>query len=209
VLRIDGDTGRVEDRIAVGGHPGALVFGGERVWVADEHGLGISAINAAGGRVFKRGIAPHVSPLRLAVGAGGVWASSAATGTVRRIDLGSAAAGPPIKAGRGPTGVTVAGGQVWVANSRSDTVTRVDPATGALLGAPIPVGRRPGGIDAGTSVVWVANAADDSVSRIGIASGETEGGPISVGRHPGAIAVDERAVWVADNGDGSVTRIEP
>jgi DNA-binding beta-propeller fold protein YncE len=209
VLRIDGDTGTVEQRINVGGRPGALVFGGDRVWVADENGTGVTAINAAGGRVLKRGIVPHQTPLRLAVGAGGVWVSNKTTGSVRRIDMGTAVGGAPIKVGRGPSGITVGGGIVWVANSRSDSVARVDTATGALLGAPVAVGGRPGGIDAGTSVIWVANAADDTVSRIDIESGETVGGPISVGRHPGAVAVDDEAVWVADNGDGSVTRIEP
>jgi DNA-binding beta-propeller fold protein YncE len=209
VLRIDGDTGAVEQRVDVGGHPGALVFGGQRVWVADEYGEGVTAINAAGGRVFKRHIAPHQAPLRLGVGAGGVWVSNATTGSVRRIDLGTAVAGTPIRVGRGPSGITVAGGVVWVANSHSDTVTRVDSATGALLGAPIGVGRRPGGIDAGTSVVWVANVGDDTVSRIDIGSGETVGDAIHVGRHPGAVAVGAEAVWVADNGDGAISRIEP
>jgi serine/threonine-protein kinase len=209
VLRIDGDTGAVERRIRVGGHPGAVVFGGHRVWVADELGAGVTAINATGGRVLKRHIAPRAAPLRLAVGAGGVWISNAAAETVRRIDLGSAVAGPPIRVGRGPSGITVGGGVVWVANSRSDSVTRVDSATGALLGAPVGVGGRPGGIDAGTSVVWVANFKDNTVSRIDIGSGETAGDPIPVGRHPGAVAVGDEAVWVADNGDGSVTRIEP
>ena len=209
VLRVDGDRGVLIDRIEVGGRPGAIVFGGDRVWVADEEGRGVTAINAPGGKVFKRRIAPHAAPLRLAVGAGGVWVSSATTGTVRRIDLGTGVAGAPTRVGGGPSGITVGGGVVWVANSRSDRVTRVDPFTGALLGEPIGVGGRPGGIDAGTSVVWVANVKDDSVSRIDIESGETVGGPIAVGRHPGAIAVGEEAVWVADNGDGGVTRIVP
>jgi DNA-binding beta-propeller fold protein YncE len=209
VLRVDTDSGRVTARIDVGGRPGAIVTGGGRIWVADDAGGGVTAINVAGGRIFKRGIAPHVAPLRLAVGAGAVWVSSAKTGTIRRIDLGSAVPGPPIPAGRGPAGITVAGGLVWVANSRADRITRVDPATHALVGVPISVGERPGGIDAGTESVWVANSADDTVSRIGIEDGETEGAPISVGPDPGAIAVGKEAVWVADNGDGTVTRIEP
>jgi streptogramin lyase len=209
VLRVDPAKGRVTARIEVGGRPGAIVTGGGRVWVADDAGGGVTAIGAAGGQIVKRGIAPHVAPLRLAVGAGAVWVSSASTGAVRRIDLGTATAGAPIPAGRGPAGVTVGGGLVWVANSRSDRVTRVDPATHALFGTPISVGERPGGIDAGTESVWVANSADNTVSRIGIESGETEGDPISVGPDPGAIAIGFDAVWVANNGDGTVTRIEP
>ncbi|HKB51683.1 MAG TPA: serine/threonine-protein kinase [Solirubrobacterales bacterium] len=209
VLRVDPGSEQVTARIEVGGRPGAIVAGGDRVWVADDDGAGVAAINPAGERVFKRGLPPHVAPLRLAVGAGAVWVSSASTGALRRIDLSTAAPGAPIPAGRGPAGVTVGGGLVWVANSRSDRVTRVDPATHTLFGAPIAVGERPGGIDAGTESVWVANSADGTVSRIGIESGETSGGPVSVGPDPGAIAVGEEAVWVANNGDGTVTRIEP
>ena len=207
VLRVDEAMG-ITAKIRVGGRPGPIVVGGGRVWVADEAGAGVTAINP-GGHIFKRGIAPHVAPLRLAVGAGAVWVSSAVTGTVRRIDLSTATPGAPIPAGRGPSGVTVGGGLVWVANSRSDRVTRVDPATHTLFGVPISVGERPGGIDAGTENVWVANSADDTVSRIGIESGETVGDPVSVGPDPGAVAVGGEAVWVANNGDGTVTRIEP
>jgi serine/threonine-protein kinase len=209
VLRVDPASGRVTARIDVGGRPGAIVFGGGRVWVADDEGAGVTGINAAGAHVFKRGLPPRVAPLRLAVGAGAVWVSSASTGAVRRIDLSTALPGAPIPAGRGPAGVTVGGGLVWVANSRVDRVTRVDPATHTLFGLPIAVGERPGGIDAGTESVWVANSADNTVSRIGIESGETEGDPISVGPDPGAIAVGFDAVWVADNGDGTISQIQP
>jgi streptogramin lyase len=210
VLRIDPEDGEVIGRIRVGGRPGAIIVAGGRVWVADERGAGVTAINPQGERVHRRGIAPHAAPLRLAAGAGGVWVSSASTGVVSRIDRSIArAAGFPIRAGRGPAGITVGGGLVWVANSRSDTVTRVDPSIQGILGDPIPVGGRPGGIDAGTNLVWVASAAEDTVSRIDIESGEVVGDPIEVGSEPGAITIGEEAVWVANNGDGTVTRIEP
>jgi DNA-binding beta-propeller fold protein YncE len=209
VLRVDPATEAVTARIPVGGRPGAIVVGGGRVWVADDDGAGVTAINPRGGRIYKRRIPPLAAPLRLAVGAGAVWVSSASTGAVRRIDLTTATAGAPIAVGRGPAGVTVGGGLVWVANSRSEAVTRVDPSIRAILGDPISVGARPGGIDAGTSTVWVANSGDDSISRIEIESGATIGDPISVGPDPGAVAVGGEAVWVANNGDGTVTRIDP
>jgi DNA-binding beta-propeller fold protein YncE/predicted Ser/Thr protein kinase len=208
VLRID-TAGDVTARIRLGGSPGAIVSGGGRIWVADEDGAGVTVINGPRARVIKRGIAPHTAPLRLAVGAGGLWVSSVSTSAVRRIDLGSAVAGEPILAGRGPAGVTVAGGLVWVANSRAGTVTRVDPSLHAILGDPIPVGGAPGGIDAGPETVWVANSADDTVSRIEIATAEPTGDPINVGPDPGAVAVGADAVWIANNGNGTLTRIEP
>jgi DNA-binding beta-propeller fold protein YncE len=209
LLRLDPDTGRLLQSIDVGGSPGPIALGGGRVWVADEKGAGITAVNAEGGRVYRRGLPPQAAPLRLAVGAGGLWVSSASTGAVRRIDLSSLGVGEPIPVGRGPAGVTVAGGLVWVANSRSDTVTRVDPSIHAPLGDPVEVGGRPGGIDSGTGLVWVASSLEGTVSRLDIKSGEPVGGPLEVGEQPGAVAVGSTAVWVADNGEGAVTRIEP
>ena len=208
VLRIDPTKG-VTDRIQIGGSPGAIVSGGGRIWVADEAGAGVTALDARGARIVKRGLAPHAAPLRLAAGAGGLWVSSASTATVRRIDLGTMSVDPPILAGRGPAGVTVGHGLVWVANGRSNTVTRVDPATHSILGDPIQVGERPGGIDTGTSAVWVASAADNSVTRLDLSSGDPVGDPIDVGPKPGAVMVGPEAVWIANNGDGTLTRIEP
>jgi DNA-binding beta-propeller fold protein YncE/predicted Ser/Thr protein kinase len=208
VLRID-PAGNVTARIRVGGRPGAVVSGGGRIWVADEDGAGVTAIDAQEARIVRRGLAPHAAPLRLAVGAGGLWISSASTGSVRRIDLGTLAVGAPILAGRGPAGVTVGHGLVWVANSRGGTVTRVDPSLHTVVGDPISVGPRPGGIDAGTTTVWVASSAEATVTRLDIEGGETVGDPIPVPLDPGAIAVGSKAVWVASNEDGTVTRIEP
>jgi serine/threonine-protein kinase len=209
LLRIDDETGRVTQRIRIGGHPGPIAYGGGRVWVADTEGAGITAVNTKGGRVVRSDLAPHTAPLRLASGAGGLWVSVAEHGTVRRIDMSSFAVGAPIPAGRRPTGITVADGLVWVADTRSGSVTRVDPSLQAVSGAPIPVGEHPGGIDAGTSAVWVTTSGVDAVRRLDLPSGEPDGGPIAVGPDPAAIAVGTTAVWVVNDGDGSVTRIEP
>jgi DNA-binding beta-propeller fold protein YncE/predicted Ser/Thr protein kinase len=208
VLRVDPERGVIA-AVPVGGRPGAIVSGGGRIWVADEKGAGVTAIDAKGADVIRRGLAPHAAPLRLAVGAGGLWVSSASTGSVRRIDLGTMAVGAPIPAGRGPAGVTVGHGLVWVANSRGGTVSRVDPSLHTVIGDPISVGARPGGIDAGTEAVWVASTAGNSVVRLDLSSGDQIGDPISVGPKPGAVVVGSEAVWIASNGDGSVTRIEP
>jgi serine/threonine protein kinase/streptogramin lyase len=209
LLRVDDETSRVTQRIKVGGRPGPLVYGGGRVWVADTRGAGITAVNAKGGRIVRRRLPPHVAPLRLAAGAGGLWVSSAATDNVRRIDLSTFARGKPIPAGRGPAGVTVAAGLVWVADARSDAVTRVDPFLAAVSGPPVPVGEGPGGIDAGPKSLWVTLAGEDAVRRLELPSGDPDGGPIPVGPAPSALAVGVTAVWVVNDGDGTVTRIEP
>jgi DNA-binding beta-propeller fold protein YncE/predicted Ser/Thr protein kinase len=210
LLRLDAKTLRQKQAIAIPGAPGPIALSAEppRVWVADEDGNGIAVVNAESNRRVRTKLPPLTAPLRLAVGAGGLWASSSSTASVRRIDLGSMDPGDPILAGPRPAGITVAQGAVWVTNPPRGTVTEVDPSLREVR-AQVEVGSKPGGIDAGTSAVWVANAADGTVSKIDLDSGEVEGDPIEVGPEPGAIAIGGDAVWVANNGDGTVTRIEP
>ena len=136
--------------------------------------------------------------------------SSASTGTVRRIDLGSVGAGAADPRRPRPRRRH---------RRRRPRLGRQQPLRHRHPGRPVDPGRcsatrsrsaaGPGGIDAGTELVWVANSLDDTVSRIDIESGETVGDPIDVGPDPGAVAVGGEAVWVANNGDGTVTRIEP
>ncbi len=207
LLRLEPRDGR-EKTIAVPGEPGPVALGGNRVWLADLGGRGVSAVNAEGASLFRAGLPPQAPGLRLAWGDGGLWVAVADAGVIRRLDPGTLVAGETIRVGRGPAGLTVAGGFVWVANSRDGTVSKVDPSLRAVVDK-IEIDGHPGGIDAGTSTVWVADREDDAVSRIDLKSGEVEGAPIEVGPEPGAVAVGGDAVWVANNGDGTVTRIEP
>jgi YVTN family beta-propeller protein len=208
VLRLDPRSGRILREVRVPGEPGPIALGGERVWLADEGGKGISAVNAEGASLYRSGQPPQAPDLRLAWGAQGLWVTVADANVIRRLDPATLVASEPIRVGGGPAGITVAGGFVWVANSRSGTVSKVDPSLRAVV-ASIEVGGHPGGIDGGTSAVWVANREDDTVSKIDLETGEVEGDPVAVGPNPGAVAVGGDAVWVANNGDGTVTRIEP
>jgi DNA-binding beta-propeller fold protein YncE/predicted Ser/Thr protein kinase len=208
LLRLDPRSGRVLREVRVPGEPGPLALGGERVWLADLDGKGVSDVDAESGRLDRRGLPPQAPGLRLAWGADGLWVAIAGANVIRRVDPASLVAGEPIRVGGGPAGVTVGGGFVWVASSRSGTVSKVDPSLRAVVDS-IEIDGHPGGIDAGTSAVWVADREDDVVRKIDLESGEVEGAPIQVGPEPGAVAVGGDAVWVANNGDGTVTRIEP
>jgi DNA-binding beta-propeller fold protein YncE/predicted Ser/Thr protein kinase len=210
LLRLDAKTLRQKQATPIPGAPGPIALSAhpKRVWVADEGGSGITVVNAESGHRIRTQLPPPAAPLRLAVGAGGLWASSSSTASVRRIDLGTLEPGEPVLAGPRPAGVTVAHGIVWVTNPPRGTVTEIDPSLHEVRDQ-VEVGSKPGGIDAGTSTIWVANAGDDTVTRINLETGEVEGDPIEVGPEPGAVAVGGEAVWVANNGDGTVTRIEP
>ncbi len=208
LLRLDPKSGRVLKEIDLPGEPGPLALGGGRVWVADEGGKGITAVNAEAGEVYRRGLPPQAPKLRLAWGAQSLWVTVAGANALRRVDPRTLVAGEPIRVGRGPAGVTVAGGFVWVANSREGSVTKVNPSLRAIDDS-VAVEGHPGGIDGGTSAVWVADREAGAVRKIDLESGEVEGTPVEVGPEPGAVAVGGDAVWVANNGDGTVTRIEP
>jgi len=207
LLRLEPHSGRVKE-VPVPGEPGPIALGGNRVWLADLGGRGVSAVNAEGADLYRGGLPPQAPGLRLAWGDAGLWVAIADSGVVRRLDPGTLVAGEPIRVGRGPAGLTVAGGFVWIANSRDGTVAKVDPSLRSVVDK-IEIDGHPGGIDAGTSSVWVADREHDAVSRIDLESGGVEGDPIQVGPEPGAVAVGGDAVWVANNGDGTVTRIEP
>ncbi|HET9197760.1 MAG TPA: serine/threonine-protein kinase [Solirubrobacterales bacterium] len=210
LLRIDPFSGEILKRIPLAGEPGAIALGGQRAWIADEGGKGITAVNAEAGVVpaSGRGLPPQSPGLRLAWGAESLWVAVSGANAVRRLAPTTLATGDPIRVGGGPAGVTVAGGYVWVAVSRSGIVSKIDPSLLTVV-EKIPVGGHPGGIDGGTSAVWVADREDDAVRKIDLESGEVEGAPIQVGPEPGAVSVGGNAVWVANNGDGTVTRIEP
>ncbi|HEU4462930.1 MAG TPA: serine/threonine-protein kinase, partial [Solirubrobacterales bacterium] len=207
LLRLEPRSGR-EKQIRIPGEPAPIALGGNRVWLADLGGRGVSVVNAEGADLYRGGLPPQAPGLRLAWGDGSLWVAIADANVIRRVDPGSLVAGEAIRVGRGPAGLTVAGGFVWVANSREGTVAKVDPSLREVV-EKIEIDGHPGGIDAGTSTVWVADREADAVSRIDLESGEIEGDPIEVGPEPGAVAVGGDAVWVANNGDGTVTRIEP
>ena len=192
------------------GEPGPLALGGQRVWVADEDGGGITAVNAEAGEIAPggRGLPPQSPGLRLAWGTESLWVAVSAANGVRRIVPTTLVTSDLVRIGGGPAGITVAGGYVWVASSRAGTVSKLDPLSLQVVER-IAVEGHPGGIDGGTSAVWVADREDDAVRKIDVESGEVEGAPIQVGPEPGAVAVGGDAVWVANNGDGTVTRIEP
>jgi DNA-binding beta-propeller fold protein YncE/tRNA A-37 threonylcarbamoyl transferase component Bud32 len=210
LLRLDPFSGKVLKRIPLPGEPGPIALGGQRVWVGDEGGKGITAVNAEAGQVAPRGrgLPPQAPGLRLAWGAESLWATVADANVVRRIAPTTLATSEPIRVGGGPAGVTVAGGYVWVASSRAGVVSKLDPLSLQIVDR-VEVGGHPGGIDGGTSAVWVADREENAVRKIDLGSDEVEGAPIQVGPEPGAVAVGGDAVWVANNGDGTVTRIEP
>jgi streptogramin lyase/predicted Ser/Thr protein kinase len=147
-------------------------------------------------------------PLRLAVGEGSVWATSASDGFLSRIDPQTAAlAGRSLHVGRGASGVTVGGGSVWVSSPRRGEVLRVDPDTDRVV-ARIDVGGRPGAIVAGGGRVWVADDAGGGVTAINSTGGRIFKRDIPPHAAPLRLAVGAGAVWASSASTGAIRRID-
>jgi DNA-binding beta-propeller fold protein YncE len=146
-------------------------------------------------------------PLRLATGDGAVWVTSAADGTLTRVDPDTLRRdGPPLHLGRGVSGVAFGEGSVWVSSPRTRRVLRVDPRSGVVLDR-IDVPGRPGAIVFAGGRVWVADDEGSGVTAI------NPGGRLAKrGMPPHAaplrLAAGAGAVWASSASTGSVRRID-
>ncbi len=148
VVRVDPRSVRVAGRTPVAhaqpaGQVLALTFGEGAVWVAKTDArlaqpIDLVRLDPSTGRTS--GAPLRISGrvgLRLAAGAGAVWATDAGNAlppvprrrpTVLRVDpRRQALAGPAVPVGLEPSGVAVGAGAVWITNAGDNSVTRVAP----------------------------------------------------------------------------------
>ncbi len=159
---------------------------------------------------------PHVSqpievahpPLRLAVGLGSVWATSARDDFLSQVDPQTLTlADRSLHLGERVSGVTVGAGSVWVSSPRRGEVLRVDPEARRVI-ARVDVGGRPGAIVAGGGRIWVADDAGGGVTAINAAGGRVFKRGIPPHATPLRLAVGAGAVWVSSASTGAVRRID-
>jgi len=87
----------------------------------------VAMIDARGNRVSSY-VGVGRDPVAIAVGARGVWVTSADDGTLSRLDPSTGGLVHPIGIGADVNGVAVGFGSVWVAGGNDGTVTRIDPS---------------------------------------------------------------------------------
>jgi ABC-type transport system substrate-binding protein/DNA-binding SARP family transcriptional activator len=133
-------------------------------------------------------------PSAIAAGAGSVWVTNSADGTVTRIDPITLLA-TTIPVGHGPAAVAVNARGVWIANAGDNALVRVDPATNAVHGM-TPVGDGPTAVLAASTGLWVANGRDGTVVRLDPRTGKATK-TIHLGGTPDALASAGGRVWVA------------
>jgi DNA-binding SARP family transcriptional activator/outer membrane protein assembly factor BamB len=178
--------------------PVAMATGGGAVWVTDGSPR-LTRIDARSGAVSQATAGRTLDGV--AGGAGAVWAFSARSATVVRVDPHTGAFTDRIRIAtrRGtdkpyPIGIAATPGTVWVLNGNTATVTRIDAAQGGVRDTvPIGMDRLPRGIGTSGRTVWVANF-DGSVSRI--APGRSTPSSVWVGDSLGAVVAAGGRVWV-------------
>ena len=200
VAVIDSRSGRVVDRVAVGGRPVAVAVGAGSVWIANADDGTLSKIDPHDRKVVAI-IGLGVPASDVAVGAGSVWVAGGSEGTLLRIDPRTDTVVKKIDlAGSNPLApdaaysVVVGAGAVWV-GSASWRVLRIDPETETVTGS-VPVGDLPVALAAAGGDVW-ATLLDGRTVRIDARTEESTG-TVSGPFRPMDIGVGSGSVWVAD-----------
>lgn len=200
VAIVDPRSGRVVDRVAVGGRPVAVAVGAGSVWIANADDGTLSKINPHERKVVAT-IGLGVPTSDVAVGKGSVWVTGGSEGTLLRIDPRTDTVVKKIDlAGSNPLApdaaysVAVGADAVWV-GSASWRVLRIDPETETVTGS-IPVGHIPVALAVAGGDVW-ATLLDGRTVRIDARTDESTG-TVSGPSTPMDIGVGSGSVWVAD-----------
>ena len=147
------------------------------------------------------------APAGIAAGAGSIWVTNGADGTVTRIDPHGPHVDQTLDVGSSPAGVGYAAGAVWVANAQDGSVSRIDPRANRVVQT-ISIGGRPVAVAAGAGAVWVANAGGDAVVALDPGSGVPRRF-VRIDDSPGGVAVGFGALWVTEPLAHKLVRIDP
>ncbi|MCJ2034509.1 YncE family protein [Methylobacterium sp. J-068] len=193
VMRLSAETGALEETVAVGKEPAALVLDRRgRLYVADRESRQVSVIDTAtmarvavvpvGAAPFALGLNPAEDRL---------YVANVRSGDVSVIDTATRKAVATFAVGGMPYGVAVSpdGGRVLVTNQQAGTLVVLDARDGTTR-ATVPVGRYPEGVAVAGAQAYVANWFSDSVSVVDLTS-LRETARIAVPDGPRSLAVPQ------------------
>jgi YVTN family beta-propeller protein len=165
-----------------------------------------SALDPASGHVT-RSVPIGSTPTAITSGAGRIWVSNSAEGTVTRIDPNSGHPDQTIDVGSSPAGLTAGAGAIWVANSLDGSVSRIDPRTGEVVQT-IRLGRRPIALAVGAGAVWVADSDGDAVIPVRTRDGVPRR-TLRLDASPRGVAFGFGSVWVTEPAAHRLVRLNP
>ena len=208
VVRLDAETNRVGESVAVRKPCSGLVTGFGSLWVPSCGAHELVRVDLKTHQIIARIAAdPASSEGGIAVGAGSVWVVIGPDGVLARVDPATDRVVARIKVPVGSFAVAFAEGSVWVTSTAESVLSRVDPGTNKLVST-TGVGKEPRFLTTGAGSVWTLNQGDGTISRVDARSGRLEA-TIDAGlaSRGGEIAYGGGAVWVTVLGF-PITRID-
>jgi YVTN family beta-propeller protein len=167
---------------------------------------GAGAVDPVTGRVSDS-VPVGSAPSAITAGAGSIWVTNGADGTVTRIDPHGSHVEQTLAVGSFPAGVGYGAGAVWVANALDGSVSRIDPRANQVVQT-ISIGGHPTAVAAGEGTVWIADADGDAVAALDPRSGVPRRF-IRLGDSPGGVAFGFGALWVTEPLAHKLVRIDP
>lgn len=195
---------------ALAGHRG-MVEG--TVWIANEGGDSLTAIDAATNRVVTT-VAGVEGPHNVQVSPDGasVWTVSGHDGYAAMLSAGSLDLHGVVPTGSAPAHVVVSpdGATAYTTNGADDTVSVIDASTMKAIDT-IKVGHGPHGLRPSPDGRWlvVANVADTTLSVIDTRTNQLVT-DVEVGKAPAQVAFspDGRFVYASLNGEDAVAKVD-
>jgi YVTN family beta-propeller protein len=177
---------------------------------ASTHGAitpdGAGAVDPATGHIAAS-VPVGSGPAGITTGAGSIWVTNGADGTVTRIDPHGPHVEQTLAVGSLPAGAAYGAGAVWVANALDGSVSRIDPQANRVVQT-ISTGGRPVAVAANDDTVWVADAAGDQVVAIDSRSGASRSF-VRLEDAADGVAAGFGALWVTEPLARKLVRIDP
>jgi len=188
----------------VGRSPGAIVFDGNSIWVANQLGDNVTKLGSDGTVLGTYPVGTR--PVSLAFDGEHIWVANKFSNNIMKLQVSDGALLDTIKVGRRPEALLFDGHSLWVANGEDGTVTKFRQSDGASC--TFFVGTRPVALAFDGSSVWVANNDSGNVTKLRADDGASLG-TFNAGREPNGIAFDGVNIWVTNFYGKSVARLQP
>jgi DNA-binding beta-propeller fold protein YncE len=211
LVRIDPTTGRQDGVVSLGKTTDVAVDR-DHVWVLtrDAQQTSVVQVDPRSLKVTGKGFVGD-DARAVAAGAGAVWVTNTADGSISEIDRESGrTVGRPLEIGGRPTDVAAGGGSVWVVDNFQGRLVRIDlhgAGAFATVDRTIDTAPHPRGVASGFGSVWVSLGDEDLVARYDRSGDLTA--TYEVGGDPASVDTGDGSVWIADQASDTVSRIDP
>jgi hypothetical protein len=202
---VDALSGRLSRNIDVDDAPIGVAAQEGRVWVLAGIGQTVQEIDATRAVTRGRPIPVDGFPTTIDAGAGFVWVTDYASGSLHRLDPDTGQIWTLEGVAEAPGDVAVRAGSVWVTDFKAGTVVRMQASSGRIM-ARIPAGDTPNQVAPAAHGVWVTDYRGGAVLHIDALSNRVVE-TVPVGIAPDAIAAGRDFVWVTDGEAKRVYRI--